>query len=408
MSRCDLFLENYSTCYYAGQQIVGNLRCYFNSPKSVAGIFVKLKGMAVVHWSETESRTDSNNKSTSVSVSYRGEHELINDKIVLLYQHGNKIDVPAGEHIYPFTYTLPLDLPSTYKTTSHIGKITYVIKGYVDIPFKFDYKAETEINIVEILDLNQLPNLLMPVNIEKQKSLGCLCWRSGPIDMSLNIPYTGFVPGQSIPITLEIENLSRTSIEAVKFNIHQMINFYSTSPRRKGRPEANKITSTTDSGVGAHGKRFYELNLQIPSSFAPLNLKKCTIIDVKYTLNVTVVIPGMHRNLNASVDIEIGNVALRDSGYRVQHYPPVLTLAEPEASIIDDVDGFAVIGLNRDPSAPPGMPQEEMPTISVVPVIPSAPPPLSVDQIQPGIGWVNPQDDASKPPSYNDLFEKKN
>lgn len=64
-------------------------------------------------------------------------------------------EVPAGRYVYPFSFLLPENLPSTYD--SEYGYIDYKIKGIVDRPWKFDYECELMVIVHSPIDLNKVP-----------------------------------------------------------------------------------------------------------------------------------------------------------------------------------------------------------------------------------------------------------
>jgi len=58
---------------------------------------------------------------------------------------------------------------------------------------------------------------------EKEKFYCCCCCKSGPMTMILYVPYIGFVPGQSIPITIELDNNSNVEIDSIKIELERVI-----------------------------------------------------------------------------------------------------------------------------------------------------------------------------------------
>jgi len=58
----------------------------------------------------------------------------------------------AGHHVYPFTFTLPPNLPSSFE--SHIGNVRYQLKAKIDRPWKCDDQVKKMFTVISILDLN--------------------------------------------------------------------------------------------------------------------------------------------------------------------------------------------------------------------------------------------------------------
>ena len=71
-----------------------------------------------------------------------------------MYFVADEIDIPAGEHIYPFVFVLPFNLPSSFK--GMFGEISYVVKAKLEMPLKFSKKVEKPFNIFSPPDVNLL------------------------------------------------------------------------------------------------------------------------------------------------------------------------------------------------------------------------------------------------------------
>jgi hypothetical protein len=52
----------------------------------------------------------------------------------------------------------------------------------------------------------------IPVQLEKTKHFCCFCCKSGPLTFLTHLPAKGYIPGQDIPITVEIENGSNVKV----------------------------------------------------------------------------------------------------------------------------------------------------------------------------------------------------
>lgn len=69
----------------------------------------------------------------------------------------SKFELPIGDHVYPFSVTLPAPLPPTYSGT--YGGISYYGKAKLDLPWALD-KSEKRYFLVENpIDLNKMPEL---------------------------------------------------------------------------------------------------------------------------------------------------------------------------------------------------------------------------------------------------------
>ncbi|KAG8291479.1 hypothetical protein J6590_059650 [Homalodisca vitripennis] len=124
-----------------------------------------------------------------------------------------------GEYVYPFTTTLPTILPSSFE--SEHGKIRYFIKAKVEIPWGVDFKVEKTFNIKTNVDLNNIAEAKKPIKRQVEKTFCCMWCRSGPLTMVLNLPQAGYVPGQNIPVILEVDNASNVDVDNVVIKLQK-------------------------------------------------------------------------------------------------------------------------------------------------------------------------------------------
>lgn len=57
-----------------------------------------------------------------------------------------------GEHVYPFSVSLPFQLPSTFH--GQFGHVRYVAKVVIDIPWGKDKEVEKTFEVISPLNLN--------------------------------------------------------------------------------------------------------------------------------------------------------------------------------------------------------------------------------------------------------------
>lgn len=58
--------------------------------------------------------------------------------------------------------------------------------------------------------------------LEKNKTFCCLCCGSPPLSINISIPVRGYVPGQSIPVKVNVENQSGITVEKVKLILQKV------------------------------------------------------------------------------------------------------------------------------------------------------------------------------------------
>lgn len=123
------------------------------------------------------------------------------------------------------------------------------------------------------------------MKLELDKSFCCCCCKSGPLSAIIYIPASGFVPGQSIPITAEVDNASNVKVDRLKIILRKVLEFKTNTPRREMKKEKITISEVSVGPVGARDSKSQQLNIEIPP-LPPSNLLNCSIIDMDYELKV--------------------------------------------------------------------------------------------------------------------------
>jgi len=58
----------------------------------------------------------------------------------------------AGSYKYPFSFTLPSNVPSSFE--GYYGYVRYTAKATMDRPWKFDHVTRCAFTVISLLDLN--------------------------------------------------------------------------------------------------------------------------------------------------------------------------------------------------------------------------------------------------------------
>nr|XP_023014664.1 arrestin domain-containing protein 3-like isoform X3 [Leptinotarsa decemlineata]XP_023014665.1 arrestin domain-containing protein 3-like isoform X3 [Leptinotarsa decemlineata] len=307
---CNLILQDFGGTCDPGSSISGYVVCTFQSNKNIRGLKVKVRGKEYTAWNESESYTE-NGESKTRDVSYSGHNTFLRIDIVLL---GESTMVP-GRYEYPFTFTLPTNLPSNYEGI--YGHVKYSIKATVDLPFAMDYEEIRYFNVNARIDFNQIRSELplAPISYQDEKIICCCCCASGPITLDVHLQKEAFVLGEVARIRIVVSNLSNENIQGMNVTLignFQTIISIVTIPSTKERAESVLLASTSDTGVGAHGERTYDLELQIPTSAVVYNFKQCTLFQQKFILKIEARIGGCHTNMDVKTYVMLGHIPLDD------------------------------------------------------------------------------------------------
>ena len=78
-----------------------------------------------------------------------------------------------------------------------------------------------------------MPFICESVTANNSKTFGCLCCTSGPLSATVHLPRAGYAPGEIIPVSAEIENLSDKVMNKTGAKLIQDIIFYAYGGKRK-------------------------------------------------------------------------------------------------------------------------------------------------------------------------------
>ena len=103
--------------------------------------------------------------------------------------------------------------------------------------------------------------------------------------MSVHVPVTGYVCGQDIPITADIDNASNIRVNSLRFILRKNLRFHTTAPRRDTKKDVVTIAELSIGPVEPHSTKNYIQRITIPA-LPPSNLTNCGLIDLDYELKV--------------------------------------------------------------------------------------------------------------------------
>lgn len=63
----------------------------------------------------------------------------------------------AGKYVYPFSFILPVNLPSSFE--GKFGSIRYTAKMTVERPWKWNKEIKAAFTVITPYDLNIIPNI---------------------------------------------------------------------------------------------------------------------------------------------------------------------------------------------------------------------------------------------------------
>ncbi|XP_039291757.1 arrestin domain-containing protein 17 [Nilaparvata lugens] len=214
-----IVFDSPTNAYYAGQNVTGQVQLLLDKPKKIRSLQIKFLGKGEVKWTENEEVRQNDGNTRSENVVYSSDEEYYTFKYNLAGGANSELELPAGQHNYTFAASLPPLLPSSFE--GEHGHVRYSVTATLDRPWKFDQHATAVFTVVTPIDLNYNIHAKEPVKMEVEKSF-CCCWcKSGPLQLVLAMPHSGWVPGQSIPLTLELDNASNVTVNNLIVNLEK-------------------------------------------------------------------------------------------------------------------------------------------------------------------------------------------
>jgi len=377
-----IIFENPMKVFFSGQTIRGQVLVNLSEPKKLAKIKVDLVGRGEVHWTETRRETRRNSRGDhydeEIHDHYRSTESYLSQEAVVY--HGPNLN--AGMHVFPFTFMLPSNLPSSFE--SKVGHVRYFVKADIVRDWMWNHKVKQHITINGILDLNMYPSAKQAGHSRDYKTLCCLCCKSGPISAVITTNRTGYVPGELIGFGAEVDNQANREMTGSFLNLVEIVT-YKTA--RKNKTEQRVVSEIRRGRIGPGTSDFWEgVNMRVPA-LPPTNLGgTCNIIDVQYRLDFHVDPSGMSFDLVVTLPITIGTIPL------TQYIP---TLTPPPPYPVEEKQGAnyggayppdpsGAGGWDWNPSAPPAVDQFNM--------YPNLPPPTYAESVW-GVSNVRHADD---------------
>ncbi|XP_017766321.1 PREDICTED: arrestin domain-containing protein 3-like isoform X1 [Eufriesea mexicana] len=304
-----------NAAYMAGEQVSGKIIVNVSRDTNVRRLYFSARGGANVCWSQSQSRKDANGQVRTVHSNFTNSEEYLHLQYNIAVQQctgrerpDSLVRITSGYHEYPFTFQLPHSIPSSFE--HYYGHIRYTVKAMMDRPWKFNHECKTAFTVISPLDLNEYRARCLGIQDEVVENFCCLCViNQGSIRAEITMPFTGYVPGQSINTILDYKNSSSSvEISKVTTKLAKKIDFYANSPYSKTQTSNAVLKSTSDSGPFSARGRVVS-NILVPP-IPPSHLKYCSIINLEYQVIVTVHVSGPHCKIEKSYPLLIGTVPL--------------------------------------------------------------------------------------------------
>ena len=249
--------------------------------------------------------------------------------------------LPPNTYEFPFSIAVPSGhLPSTYLEPYSIldrkeAYVKYSFEARVDRPWWFDITAELSVSIHDLVDLN-MGQFTRPLRQSTEKTICCLCWASGPVNIEAMIDRSGYTCGENILVTLNVENHSRRTLPGTYAQLMNRIIYSCRGRVRVTEKCVSKMTGTQRNIQPGQSVHWDQQPLAIPQGLLPTSTD-CPIISFEYYVMVVVDTPGYSLSPDLRIPVVIGNVPILQRGQQF-NLPNVaiLEFANEAADLTDD------------------------------------------------------------------------
>ncbi|XP_053690832.1 arrestin domain-containing protein 3-like [Sabethes cyaneus] len=271
-------LDKSSHTYYAGETMNGVVTLVLDAPKKIRGVSLQFKGVAEVKW--TERRGAGKNRRV---IHFHGRTDYMNHTTYITgSSDGESFHLPAGTHIYNFSCALPANLATSVEAKR--GYIRYTIKVTLNRAWMLDKSYKMGFTVLQLLDLNVLSNVRLPIKMDVTKTFCCWPCRTGPLHMSAQLPISGYVPGQTIVVMVTVDNRSERILGKIVTRLVQHTTYVSKTPHQETIKESSEIVQAESAASNETEKSCYEHHLFIPP-LTPTNIS-CEVLQITYRVEI--------------------------------------------------------------------------------------------------------------------------
>uniref|UniRef100_UPI00358E9B65 arrestin domain-containing protein 1-like isoform X2 n=1 Tax=Myxine glutinosa TaxID=7769 RepID=UPI00358E9B65 len=251
--------------YRVGETVSGAVQFRLSGAPNFKAVEVDFHGDCVVTLPQSD-----NHKS-------RASEQYLKHTIILWKQ---EVCPPLsnGDQTFQFHFTLPVNIPSSFE--GKYGKVCYRAKAVLRTSwYRLNITCKKKFSILNPVNMNDLPNIDMPLTISKEKKVFYDVFHRGLVSLRVTLNQGGFVPGEQMYITINVSNDCNCELKGTVCTLRQKTTFRTSFER-----DENKIIEEVAGGhVGPKQQGQWQLMIVVPQ-IPVSNLQFCKLIDVIYFL----------------------------------------------------------------------------------------------------------------------------
>ncbi|KAH3795812.1 arrestin domain-containing protein 4-like [Dreissena polymorpha] len=274
--------------YQPGEIIRGQIVAHLVRSTFVQSIHLSVTGEGVCTWEDEYGETQQ-------SV----ENYVNASQVLFKPQQVQRLD--SGLNKFPFEYRLPENIPSSF--IGKYGSITYILKAVIQGERPSDNTIATEPFLVARKSV--LPDEINEgQDIQSAKTYFSMCsW--GKLKMKVNLNKTGFVPGEDICLTADVQNHSPLRVTAIQGALMMNSTYHSKKNMATFKQIVNKRRDDYELDEG-DSRRWQNVRIGVPPYIPESFLSCCDIIDLSYVFQFRVELVG-GKELKVEIPVLIGS-----------------------------------------------------------------------------------------------------
>lgn len=319
--KCEIQLNcSEDGCYRNGSVVSGNVIIKLSKSCHFEKIMIALKGRSDVWWKE-RNRNDAGSRSH-----FKAKDQIVDIDVNIL---NNEVGIlPAGTFIREFSFTLPIDAPSTYSyqdSSSYYASISYCVRAklfYASF-FSFPMRYKKEIQVINMMQI-QIPREPISYSLKENlvQKFGTIS-TNDDIDLKVIVSNTFVKPSDNAELCLQVTNNTKYSIHKLIISLYQVVTLRDDMGRTKVISKEIKESRQKTNKVGKNNYTCMYATVPIPSNS---NTIRSRVISKDYKIVVAISIPHIKRE--NSLDIQLTVVgALADFDNEVATIASIATIA---------------------------------------------------------------------------------
>lgn len=287
-------------CFRPGSTVSGTIRYTLHSDQIFKKIIISLKGHGILKMTTRYGK---------YNTTYRNNEQYVNIDYVI-YTNVKKAPLPSGSYETQFSFTLPLNIPSSLKYLKQLSRYTVRCNVLYYIGIKFE-KPFLQFNTQFNKNIRVLSGIIpklstTPTICGEQKTLTSISRlfssKKNIIKIKAIIQNRVLQPGGKIDINLEVSNDTDVVIKEVQTKLIEIYNF-SAGGHVATTGEYVPGTYTKTGSIACGDLQNMDVAINVPVDRNSLEHSK--IVTREYSVLIQVILPVPHRNAMLRIPVQI-------------------------------------------------------------------------------------------------------